>query len=158
MEWNTNNEGTTRLEKVLMDIKAGEKAYGTLVTADVYPHKRPYFKKRHFKMADDAKVLERELNTITNGQYTRPDSTTKGGIFEPMETMALERSMTRKELDVLILHKEQELVESYQQVLDHPNLPNVTMAILQAQAEDLNNLLLGLKIDTAVGTYPRNPS
>lgn len=153
MEWNTNDESTTGLEKMLMDIKAGEKAYGTLVTADVYPHKRPYFKKRHFKMADDAKVLERELDTITNGQYTRPDTTTKGGIFEPMEKMALERSMTRNELDVLVVHKEQELVRSYQQALAHRNLPNVTVAILQSQAEDLNNLLLGLKIDTAIGTY-----
>lgn len=155
MELNTNE--TTSLERLLTEIKDGEKVYGTLVTADVYPQKRPYFKKRHFKMADDAKVLERELNTITNGHYTKPDPR-EGTIFGPMETMVLERSMTHRELEILLVHKEQELVQSYQRVLAHANLSNVTLAILQSQAEDLNNLLLGLKIDTAVGTYPHNPS
>lgn len=155
MKLNKNNDWVTSIENLLVEVKDAEKAYGTLVTADVYPHKHPYFKKRHFKMAYNAMVLEDELDTITEGQYSKPD-TTKGSIFAPMETMILEKSMSNDEIDALILQKEQELVQFYQKVLTYRNLPNVTTAILQSQAEEVNNLLLGLKIDLQVETYKKN--
>lgn len=154
MKFNKNKDWVTSIENLLVEVKAAEKVYGTLVTADVYPHKRPYFKKRHFKMAYNGMVLEDELDTITGGQYSKPD-TAKGSIFEPMETMILEKSMSNDEVDALILQKEQELVQSYQKVLTYQNLPEVTIAILQSQAEEVNNLLLELKIDLQIETYKR---
>lgn len=151
MKLNKNYDWLTSMESLLAEVKTAGKVYGTLVTADVYPHKRPYFKKRHFKMAFNAMVLEDELDTIAEGQYSKPD-TTKGSIFKPMETMILEQSMSNDEVDALILQKEQELVHSYQKVLAYPDFPEVTIAILQSQAEEVNNLLLGLKI-VQIETY-----
>jgi len=155
MKLNKNNDWLPNIETLLAELKAAEETYGTLVTADVYPHKRPYFKRRHFKMAYNALVLEDELDTITGGRYTRPDIA-KDSIFESMGTTILEKSMSNDEVDVLIFHKERELVQSYQKVLIYQNLPGVTISILQSQTEELNDLLLGLIIDLQVKIYKRN--
>jgi len=73
-----------------------------------------------------------------------------------MGTTILEKSMSNDEVDVLIFHKERELVQSYQKVLIYQNLPGVTISILQSQTEELNDLLLGLIIDLQVKIYKRN--
>lgn len=149
MDLNDNTNWRSDIDNLLAEIKAAEHVYGTLVAADVHPNKRPYFKKRHFTLAQDGKVLKEEFNTITGGKFPRSDRY-KERIFEPLETMILEQPLNNGEVDALIVQKEQELVQLYQKVLARPIHSEVTVAILQSQAEELNNLLLGLKIDLQV--------
>lgn len=151
MERNENTNWISGIDHLLAEIRTAEYAYGTLVTADVYPSRRPYFKKRHFQLAQHGKVLEEELNTITGGKFPTSDRG-KARIFEPLETTILEQPLDRDEVDALLVQKEQELVQLYQEVLSRPIHSTVTSAILQSQAEELNNLLLGLRIDLQVKT------
>lgn len=138
-------------ENLLAEIQAAKKAYSVFVTSDRYPHKQHFFKKQYFRLKAFARVLEDEMKTVngTNKLERRNDD----HIFEKMEFQILEGNLTDVEVDTLIAQKEQELLILYQEVLSL-YIPGVTKAILQAQAEELNNDLQRSKADlrTVVGT------
>jgi uncharacterized protein YbaP (TraB family) len=55
--------------------------------------------------------------------------------------------LTAIEVDRLILKKEQDLIKKYQEVLDYPDIPDATDALLQSQAEDMNDIAQKLRLD-----------
>ena len=146
-----NTDWRTDAENLLAELRAAEKAYGTLSTSNVYPHQGSYFKKQHFKRSAFATILKDELYTIS-GRDREQAATRRKPIFETLENLILEKSMTDWEVDTLIVQQEQELIVRYQNVLRHGDLPNTTAAILQAQAEELNNQLQDLKTDLRIKT------
>jgi hypothetical protein len=146
MKFDYDNEPLKALKRLLKDIRSGEQAYASLIRADRFPKKGPYFKKRHFQLAKQAKGLARELNTIfpsgmreSLGRYR--------GIFVPMEKSMLEQSLSQTGLDALLLQKERELLLCHQRVLALGALPIGTAVMLQTWVEELNGLLLDMSRD-----------
>lgn len=144
----TTQKWDTLLERLIAEIQASEKVYGTLVQSDRHPGHQPYFNKRFFKQQHSAHLLAEEFRTITGRELTVPkkDDT----IFATLQSKLLEQNLSDSEVDVLIIAKEQELVVLYQKVLLNSELPNTTGAILQSQAEEQNQLLHGLRLDYRV--------
>ncbi|WP_339709173.1 hypothetical protein [uncultured Kriegella sp.] len=140
-----------RAENLLAEIRAAKKAYSVFVTSDRYPHKQHFFKKQYFRLKAFVSILEDEMETV-NGS-NRLENPNDQHIFEKMEFQILEGNLTDVEVDTLIVQKEQELLILYQEVLGL-YIPDVTKAILQSQAEELNNDLQKSKADlrTIVGT------
>ncbi len=144
-----NERWDQTLEKLVIEVSASEKVYGTLVQSDRYPQYRPYFQKRYFKQQHSAHILVDELYNVKGEKPLEPDVPYES-IFSSLENRLLEDTMTDHKVDVLLISKEQELVLFYQRVLAHPELPGVTNAILQSQAEELNNMLYALRLDQRV--------
>ncbi|HZJ18852.1 MAG TPA: hypothetical protein VFD35_00680 [Pricia sp.] len=142
----TENAWDVQLENLLTEIRASEKAYGTLVQSDRYPRFRPFFKKRYFRQQHSRMILDEEFEVI-KGRSAKETGPKSNLIFSSLENRLLEDKMTDREIDALIIRSEEELLLKYQQVLSHPELPNVTDALLQSQAEEGNNLLQGLRTD-----------
>src|SRR5690606_18083675 len=152
MKFDSDNEPLKALRRLLKDIKSGEQAYATLIRADRFPKKSPYFKKRYFQLAEQVKLLARELIAIFPmdsaeylGRYR--------GIFSPMEKAMLEKSLSQTELDALLLQKERELLLCYQRVLAHGTLPIGTACMLQTWIEELNGQLLELSMDLLIKSH-----
>lgn len=145
-----NENCGAKADFLLSELTISEKAYATFVQADIYPHKRPYFLKNHFQRAAFTRVLLDEFETLGHRTTTK---TNKGAnaIFEPLERQVLEGNLSDSELDTLVINREQELLILYQDLLAC-DLPNVTSAILQSQAEQLNNSLQALKTDLRIKT------
>ena len=59
-------------------------------------------------------------------------------VFNSLESDFSKANATEREVDLLLLEKELDLIVMYQRVLAHRELPNVTAAILSSQAADLN--------------------
>lgn len=142
----TENAWDVQLENLLTEIRASEKAYGTLVQSDRYPRFRPFFKKRYFKQQHSRMILDEEFEVI-KGRKAKENGPKSNLIFSSMENRLLEDKMTDREIDAIIIRSEEELLLKYQQVLSHAELPNVTDALLQSQAEEGNNMLQGLRTD-----------
>lgn len=146
-----NEKWDVKLERLIAEIIDSEKIYGTLVQSDRYPRQRPLFKRRHFKQQHNSHILTDEFHTIIGRDLTKPQ-TLPEPIFKSMQTTLLEKNLTDSEVAILIIAKEQALLRLYQDVLTYPELPNTTNAIVQAQAEDLNNTLQGLRLDHRINS------
>jgi hypothetical protein len=137
-------------KNLCLELRGAEAIYATLVTADLYPHKRGYFRTRHFQYGTFAKAVENECYFITGH---RPALTSKkpNTVFKLEEEVILEMHMTDGEVDTLIGNIELELISRYQEILQYDNLPIFTKSILASQAEELNNqwrkLQMNLKIE-----------
>lgn len=142
-----NGDLEERAYILLSELKASKEAYATCVQADVYPQKRPYFEKSYEQRAVFYTILREEF--ILLGHTEKSEPMTSDPIFGPMERRILEERLSDRELDMLIVHKEQRLLNLYQEVLIY-DLPNVTMAFLQSQAEQLNDNLYALRLNLAV--------
>ncbi|WP_373518002.1 hypothetical protein [Pricia sp.] len=142
----TENAWNAQLQDLITQIWASERAYGTLVQSDRYPRFRPFFNKRYFKQQHSRLILDEEFEVI-EGRKAKESSPNNNLIFSSVENRLLEDKMTDREIDALIIRSEEELLLKYQQVLAHPELPNVTDALLQSQAEEGNNMLQGLRTD-----------
>lgn len=128
----------SELENLCAELRAGEAVYATVVTADIYPHKREYFKARHFQWVSFAKVLEEELYTLASHKPSRIDSKS-GHIFKTAEHSLLEKPLTDRDVDALVIELEYKLILRYREILKIPHMPDTTKAILQSQEEKMNN-------------------
>ncbi|HET8736351.1 MAG TPA: hypothetical protein VFM69_07115 [Pricia sp.] len=144
----TNGDWEPKADILLSELKASKEAYATCIQADIYPQKRPYFEKIYEQRAVFYTILREEFNLLwhkeKDGSMTLPDP-----IFEPMERRILEEKLTDRELDLLIVQKEQKLLDLYQKLLIY-DWPNVTKAFLQSQAEQLNDEIYALQLDLAI--------
>ena len=134
------------LEYLIAEVMASKKAYGALTNSDRHPHKQAYFKKRFKRQQYFGEVLKEEFRVQNIGTKEQLENT-HAPIFSSFENDLLEDSMTDKKVDLLILEKEQDLIVIYQRVLAHIELPGLTNAILQSQAEELNGMRQGLLLD-----------
>ena len=139
-----NEQWPIDLENLIIEIMVAEKVYGTIIQADRHPHKSPYFKKRHFKLQRFAHNLSEEFYIL---EGRKPSVSEKANLAIFNSRNFLEDKMTDRELDFLIMEKEQALSVQYQKVLAYNSLPATTNAILQSQAEELNNLIQELLLD-----------
>ncbi|CAM4146815.1 hypothetical protein [Zobellia nedashkovskayae] len=134
------------LNELIAQAHACERTYGTLIQSDRYPTWQAYFKKRHFEEKDFEKILADEYHAITQNEI--PNSIqTDTPIFESVEKQLLEKNLSDREVNVLLTANEQDLVLHYQNLLAFNNLPKTTSALLQSQAEDLNNTIQSLKME-----------
>lgn len=140
-----NDKSLSEVEFLFSELEASEKAYASFIQADIYPHKRPYFEKSYRQRTAFTAILRDEFETI-GYSTSAPSKNPAHTIFEPMEHQVLEDNLGEAKLDSLIVEKEEELLLLYQKVLAR-DLPNVTLAILQSQAGQLNNNLQELRTD-----------
>ena len=158
MDTSDKRDWKSNLEILFAELMAAEKVYGTLVTADRYPHKRDYFKHRHFQYTTFAKILKDEYFAITDRQPAANAGDDYNRIFRPTEELLLERPMTDTEADALIVKVEKRLITKYQELLSFNELPNTTNAILQSQAEELNNEWQKLKTNLQIKVHEDSKS
>ncbi|PKA97689.1 hypothetical protein B0O79_1358 [Flavobacteriaceae bacterium MAR_2009_75] len=151
MENTKKRDWRDKLELLFIELIAAEKVYGTLVQSDRHPHKRPYFKHRHFQYGTFANILNDEFLAITERRPTENRTGENDLIFQPLEQSLLTQSTSKEDIDAQILKVERIMILRYQEILTHGELPNTTNAILQSQAEELNNewqmLKSNLRID-----------
>ncbi|WP_276165333.1 hypothetical protein [Zobellia alginiliquefaciens] len=134
------------LHRLITEMVAAEKVYGTLIQSDRYPTYQAYFKKRHFEQGDFTKILTDEYRAVTERKIIEP-FTTDQPIFAPLERQHLEENLTEAQINVLITDKEQALVLLYQSLLAFSGMPKTTNALLQSQAEDMNSTVQKLQMD-----------
>ncbi len=135
-------------KSLLFELEASKKAYASFIQADIFPHKRPYFEKSYRERSTFGDRLHYEFNVVAYESHS-PSIRTNEPIFGPMELNVLEGNLTNGVLDKLIVQKEEELLALYQKLVSY-DLPNITVALLQSQAETLNNNLLALKLDLRI--------
>ena len=136
----------TKMEGLLREIKASEQAYIKLSRQGKYPQRESFFKQQAAQRTDFAKIFADELATVEDSDFVF-DSREKPYIFDTVASTVANGDPSDIALDRLILQKEQELIEKYQEVLSYSYIPDATAAIVQAQAEDINNTILKLKVD-----------
>jgi hypothetical protein len=125
--------------------------YEKLVTANKYPLKKPFFEFQQRQRTAFGKILEDEIYVVTS-RNPEIDDVEEQRIFLPLPESVWEEKLSSLELDRWIVGKEQLLIHRYQDVLLHTELPNTTSAILQAQAELLNNRLKKLEMDLIINS------
>ncbi|MFC4096134.1 hypothetical protein [Euzebyella saccharophila] len=128
-----------RLESIYSELISAESIYATLIQADRFPHKRPYFKHRYFQYGTFAKNLHEEVVAVTGHKPLRNAVNEDTSIYKSIESSILEESLTVQEVDALVVKTEKKLISRYQQVLKYSELSNTTQAILESQVEELNN-------------------
>ncbi|MBG47615.1 MAG: hypothetical protein CML05_04925 [Pseudozobellia sp.] len=154
---NSDNQSIfNRLEALFAQLFSAERVYGTLVTSDRHPSKRDYFKHRYFQYSSFAAILKHEILAVTD-QVASPDvPKTDRLILNDLENSLLERPLTGTEVDELIVKAEKKLILKYQELLAYTDLPNTTNAILQSQAEELNNEWQKLKSNLEIEIHQDN--
>ncbi len=142
------------LSGLLADILGAESTYNRLATENRYPRKTQFFRglqeqKRQFalRLAHEHYVLYR----VKQAEFPASQS----GIYTSLPPGLAEGSLTSNEVDSWVISTEQELADAYQRVLLYPGLPNVTYALMESQAEEINGILLKLRTDLRIHT--RNP-
>jgi len=136
----------TRMENLLCEIRASKEAYIKLSEQHKYPQKESFFKQQAEQRMDFEKVFGDELSTVEEEGYVS-DCMDREHIFDTVVSTVANGNLSDVALDRLILQKEQELIEKYQEVLSYSQIPEATSAILQAEAEDMNNMVLKLRVD-----------
>lgn len=134
---NFRNEWEAKLENLLTELLVSENAYRKSALMNKYPERSAFFKSQESQREEFASVLAEELNTINN-ERVRSRNLIEDTIYETVAHIALQENMTLVELDRMILNKEKALVGKYQYVLADKGIPDTTDAILQAQAEAIN--------------------
>lgn len=133
-----NRNWISDLENLCIELRGAEAIYAILVTSDRYPHKRGYFRERHFQYGTFAKTVENEFYNIAKHRPTR--TTEKHNpVFKFTEEVILEIPMTDVEVETLIANIELELISCYQEILRFGLLPITLKVILESQAEELND-------------------
>src|SRR5690606_7147669 len=136
----------TRMENLLREIRASKEAYIKLSEQHKYPQKESFFKQQAEQRMEFEKVFGDELSTVDEEGYVS-DCMDREHIFDTVVSTVANGNLSDVALDRLILQKEQELIEKYQEVLSYSQIPEATSAILQAEAEDMNNMVLKLRVD-----------
>lgn len=158
MERTTKRNWRDKLELLINELIAAEKVYGTLVQSDRHPHKRPYFKHRHFQYGTFANILDDEFFAITDRRPAENRTGEDDLIFQPLERSLLTQSKSKEDIDAQILQVERSMILRYQEILTHGDLPNTTNAILQSQAEELNNEWQKLKSNLRIDFHDHQDS
>lgn len=149
-----NEQCYVELENLVKELMASEKVYGTLAQSDRYPKKRPYFQKRRVKQQRFAQISNDEFFVIKGQNPVEPEKSDTS-IFNSLERKLSGDTLTEKEVDLLIMEKEQDLIVLYQRVLAHKGLPGTTEALLQSQVEELNGSLYGLRLDYHINSITK---
>lgn len=145
MEMN-RKQWESRMENLLCEIKSSKTAYIKLSEQHKYPQKEPFFKQQAAQRMDFEKIFGDELSTVEEKEFVF-DGKEKHYIFDTVANTVADGNLSDIALDRLILQKEQDLIKKYQEVLSYSHIPDATAAIFQAQAEDMNNTVLKLRVD-----------
>src|SRR5690606_23822483 len=136
----------TKMGDLWCEINASKEAYIALSGQHKYPQKEPFFSQQAAQRMDFEKIFGDELTTVKEGGIIK-DCKDKEFIFDPVTGILANDNLSDVAIDRLILQKELELIGKYQEVLSYPYIPDATAAILQAEVEDMNNMVLKLRID-----------
>lgn len=135
-----------KMENLLCEIKSSAEAYIQLSGQHGYPQKESFFKQQAAQRMDFEKIFGDELTTVEKETFIN-DCRNTPHIYDTVVETVVNDNLSDIALDRLILEKERELITKYQEVLSYAHIPDATAAILQAQAEDMNNTLLKLRVD-----------
>ncbi len=142
------------LAGLLSEILAADATYGKLATDNHYTRKTAFFRSVQQQKRQFALRLAHEHYVLYRVRQTEFPAT-QPGIYTHLPVGLAEGTMTSNEVDRWVINSEQELADAYQRVLLSPGLPNVTYALLESQAEEINGSLLKLRADLRIHT--RNP-
>jgi hypothetical protein len=146
----------TDLAYLMSEIIASADAYDRLASADNYPAGNLFFRQHQQQRTRFAHLLAHEYHVIHRESWSNYPVAEHAYIHFPP---ALEDgSLDPLEMEAWVIEREQELVLSYQRVLTTAGLPSVTYALLESQAEDINNTLLKLRVDLKIHSRAVSPS
>ena len=136
----------TTLEELLCEIVASKEAYEEMSLTEELERKRIFFMQQAAQRKEFEKNLREEIVAVKEGGVykLKKDSPC---IYDGVAATVGSRNLTAIEVDRLILLREKDLIKKYQEVLNHKNLPDTTDAILQAQAEDINDIIQKLVLE-----------
>jgi hypothetical protein len=137
------------LEQLHQEILDSEEVFATLVQSDRHPRHQKYFEKRLIEQRKYSKVILEEIKTI-KPSYNQTSVNKKELIFNPLLKPLLENKLEGFDVDNLLIEKEELIISDYQKILSDCKLPEVTVAKLQAQVENLNLNLQNLKLNLRV--------
>ncbi|GGW41385.1 hypothetical protein [Arenibacter certesii] len=129
----------TRLDDLLCEVISSKEAYSKLSLTEDIPLKRQFFKEQAEQRLDFEQILSDEIIAVKEGGVFKRKK--EGAcIFDNVAEKVNSTGLTSIEVDRLILQREQDLIRKYQEVLNYENIPDATNAILQSQAEDINDI------------------
>jgi len=138
------NNWNQKLEELIIEVMDSVAVYKNLAAQEAYPNHQSFFKRRYEKQQDNAKQLLQNYELLYKNN-TLQTSATQARAFELLKNRMEKQLLQPAEIDKLILEGEENLIESYQKVLSHPDIPVTFITLLQSQAEKLNDRLLELK-------------
>ncbi|MDX1364088.1 hypothetical protein [Arenibacter latericius] len=135
-----------RLDDLLCEVISSKEAYRELSLTEEILQKRQFFKEQAEQRQDFEQILSDEIIAVKEGGVFKRK---KEGvcIFDDVAEKVNSKNLTAIEVDRLILQREQDLIKKYQEVLAYENIPDATNALLQSQAEDINDIAQKLILD-----------
>lgn len=141
----------TDLANLLSEIIASADAYDRLAAANHYPASNLFFRHQQQQRTRFAHLLAQEYHVIHKVSWNNYPVSEHAYIhFPPALT---DGNMEPLDVEAWVIEKEQELVFSYQRVLTRTDLTDVTYAILESQAEEINNTLQKLHMELRIHSH-----
>lgn len=137
---------TKKIDDLLCEVITSKETYNELSRTEDIPQKQQFFKQQAQQRQRFEKILSDEILALNDGGVVKRR---KEGIcvFDAVAAKVNSGDLTAIEVDRLILQKEQALLTKYQEILAFKDLPDVTAALLQSQAEDMNDIIQKLKLE-----------
>ncbi len=142
----------TDLAYLLSEIIASADAYDRLAAANHYQASNLFFRLQQQQRIRFAHLLAHEYHMVHKVNWSDHPVAEHAYIHFP--PALADGSMDPLKVEAWVIEKEQALVHSYQRVLATLDLPGVTYALLQSQAEEINNTLLKLRVDLRIHSNP----
>lgn len=133
-----------KFEELIIEVMDSVAVYKNLAAQEAYPNHQSFFKRRYEKQQDNAEQLLQNYGLLYKNDALAT-SATRARAFKSLKWRTEKEIVGPAEIDKLILEGEENLIESYQRVLSHPNTPPTICSLLQSQAEVQNNMLLELR-------------
>lgn len=136
----------TKLDDLFCEVIASKEAYEQLSLTKKLPQKQSFFRQQAEQRREFEKILSHEIVVIKEGGMVKRKKD-DACIFDTVAATVNSRNLTAIEVDRLILKKEQELIRKYQDVMEYEDIPEATDALLQSQAEDMNDIAQKLRLE-----------
>ncbi len=148
----SDQKSESNLEYLLTEIIASADAYDRLAASNQYQASNLFFRIQQQQRTLFAHLLAHEYRMVHKVNWNNHTVAEHAYIHFP--PALADGTMDPLDVEAWVIEKEQALVNSYQRVLASSGLPGVTYAIMESQAEEINNSLLKLRVDWQIHSNP----